>query len=188
MEEAEIAALVLRISSGDPTLHKVQLNHACLGPAQISKILNEIVPSNSIIELQLQRNYVGSEGITALISAMDNLKQLKAIDLRFNHLTAADIKRLWRKMQSNFTLEDVRIDEELGDEEEVPFQVVVGMEAAELDGLTWSTFSKVNLTHMRTRILELLTANRRIAEVRLSSSQMPRQRLALYFFPTPPIL
>lgn len=166
MEETEITALVQRISAGDPSLTKLQLNHACLGPAQSSWILNEILPGSNIIELQLQQNYLGTEGVTALLSAMDNLKQLKAMDLRFNHLNAADIKRIWRKMQQNFTLEDVRIDEDLGDEDEVPFQIVVGVEAAEADGLTWSTFSKSNLAQMRTRILELLAANRRIAEVR----------------------
>lgn len=175
MEESEITALVQRISAGDPTLTKLQLNHACLGPAQTSWLLNEILPSSGIVELQLQQNYLGSEGVTALLSAMDNLKQLRAMDLRFNHLNAADIKRIWRKMQQNFTLEDVRIDEDLGDEDEVPFQIVVGAEAAEADGLTWSTFSKSNLAQLRTRILELLAANRRIAEVRPSAPQTATQ-------------
>jgi hypothetical protein len=166
MEDSEIEVLVRRLSTGDPSLTKIQLNHACLGPTQVARILNEMQSNCNVVELQLQQNYIGAEGMTALLSTIDQQRQLRAIDLRYNHLPSSEIKRLWKKLQQNFTLEDVRIDEELGDEDEVPFQIVVGADAAEADGLTWSTFSKSHLIQFRTKLHELLTSNRRIGEVR----------------------
>lgn len=166
MEDSEIEALVRRLKAGDPKLTKLQLNGCCLGPVQIARILNEMKSNCNIVELQLQQNYIGAEGITALLNVIEQQRQLRAIDLRFNLLPAAEIRRLWRKLQQNFTLEDVRIDEELGDEDEVPFQVVVGADASETDGLTWSTFAKPQLVEFRTKLHELLISNRRIGEVR----------------------
>lgn len=166
MEESEIDELIGRLSDRDPSLSRLRLNRACLGPAQLTRILNAIKSNSNIIELQLQQNYMGSEGMTALLSVIENLQQLRAIDLRFNQLPAAEIKRLWQKLQHNFTLEDIRIDEDLGEDDEVPFQIIVGVDAAEADGLTWSTFGRPQLVQYRTKIHELLISNRRIGEVR----------------------
>jgi len=166
MEESEIEALLRRLSDRDPSLRRLQLNCACLGPAQASRILNAIKSNSNLVELQLQQNYLGAEGMTALLSVIDEQQQLRAIDLRYNQLPMAEIKRLWQKLQQNFTLEDVRIDEDLGDEDEVPFQILVGQDAAEADGLTWSTFGRQQLVQYRTKIQELLISNRRIGEVR----------------------
>lgn len=167
MQDSELDALVRRLKAGDASLTKLQLNGCYLGPAGVARILNELKPNSNVVELQLQANYMGTEGMTALLNVIEDQRQLRAIDLRFNLLPAAEIRRLWRKLQQNFTLEDVRIDEELGDEDEVPFQIVVGPEASETDGLTWSTFGKPQLVEFRTKLQELLISNRRIAEVRL---------------------
>lgn len=166
MEESEIEAILGRLGDRDPSLSRLQLNRACLGPTQVARLLNAIKSNSSIVELQLQQNYMGTEGMTALLSVIENHQQLRAIDLRFNQLPAAEIKRLWKKLQHNFTLEDVRIDEDLGEDDEVPFQVIIGVDAAESDGLTWSTFARPQLVQYRTKIHELLISNRRIGEVR----------------------
>lgn len=162
MNSSDIDKLITQIKKNDGTLTKIQLNDSFLGQSDLIKILKECKNDSYIEEIQMKSNFLGYESLSYLKSLIYENKNVKAIDIRYNSLSPFCLKEIVKALNSNFTILDFRIDEDLG--EDLPFFPILKEGTSSFD-TEWTTFTKKDLEQLKDKVQEIIDINKQIHRV-----------------------
>jgi len=168
MDDHEVFQVIQKLKENSITA--LDLSFSLLGQSSFLQILSGLEPNTSVTELYLQRCYLGAEGTTVLCNILKKKRNLRVIDIRYNHLSYSDLDKLCRALENNFTVLDVLIDENLGEgPNDLPFQVSLDLaaNADSIDNLRWSIFTRKDFDKLKDRIQEIVTVNKKTHEVPL---------------------
>lgn len=162
MNSSDVDKLISQIKKNDGSLTKIQLNDSFLGQSELIKILKECKNDSYIEEIQMKNNFLGYEALSHLKALIYENKNIRAIDLRYNSLSPFCLKEIIKALNSNFTILDFRIDEDLGDD--LPFFAVLKEGTSKYD-TEWTSFTKKDLEQLKDKVQEIIDINKQIHRV-----------------------
>ena len=80
-----------------------------LTDAYVSSLLSIFGKDSELKELNLFGNRLSDNGVVEILKRLKYLKRLKALWLSFNNITTAGARKVADAMESNYSLEDVKI-------------------------------------------------------------------------------
>lgn len=166
MDDTEVHTIIQQLK--DDSITALDLSFSLLGQSSLLQILSALESNTSVTELYLQKCYLGPEGTSSLCNIIKKRRNLRVIDIRNNHLTYTELKKICRALENNFSVIEVLIDESLGDSKDVPFQIYMNTTShpEHINETNWGIFTRREFERIKDRILEIVNVNKKTHEVR----------------------